>query len=75
MPKAKEAALKALTLDDKLAEAHASFGQIAAYYDYDFATAEREYRRALELNPNYPTAHQWLAEYLSAMKRSRRGVG
>jgi len=69
MPKAKEAALKALELDEKLAEAHASLGQIAAYYDYDFVTAEREYRRALELNPNYATAHQWLAEHLSAMKR------
>ena len=69
MPKAKEAALKALALDDNLAEAHASLGQIAAYYDYDFVTAEREYRRALELNPNYPTAHQWLAEHLSAVKR------
>jgi len=69
MPKAKEAALKALELDDKLAEAHASLGQIAAYYDYDFVTVEREYRRALELNPNYPSAHQWFAEHLSAMKR------
>jgi eukaryotic-like serine/threonine-protein kinase len=69
MPKAKEAALKALALDDKLAEAHASLGQIAAYYDYDFATTEREYRRAIELNPNYPSAHQWLAEYLSSVKR------
>ena len=70
MPKAKEAALKALALDDKLAEAHASLGQIAAYYDYDFVTAEREYRRAIELNPNYATAHQWLAEHLAAMKRN-----
>ena len=69
MPRAKEAALKALALDDKLAEAHASLGQIALYYEYDFATAEREYRRAIELNPNYPTAHQWLAEHLSSMKR------
>lgn len=69
MPKAKEAALKALALDDKLAEAHASLGQITAYYDYDFVTAEREYRRAIELNPNYATAHQWLAEHLSAMNR------
>jgi serine/threonine-protein kinase len=69
MPKAKEAALKALELDDTLAEAHASLGQVSAYYDFDFVTAEREYRRALELNPNYPTAHQWLAEQLSAMKR------
>ena len=69
MPKAKEAALKALALDDKLAAAHASLGQITAYYDYDFATAERQYRRAIELNPNYATAHQWLAEHLAAMKR------
>jgi tetratricopeptide (TPR) repeat protein len=74
MPKAKEAALKALALDDKLAEAHASVGQIARYYDYDFSTAEREYRRALELNPNYPTAHQWLAEQLSAMKRPDEAI-
>ena len=70
MPKAKEAALKALSLDDKLAEAHASLGQVAANYDYDFVTAEREYRRAIELNPNYATAHQWLAELLSSLKRT-----
>ena len=69
MPKAKEAALKALALDDKLAEAHASLGQITEYYDYDFDTAEREYRRAIELNPNYASAHQWLAEHLCALKR------
>lgn len=69
MPKAKQAALKALELDDRLAEAHASLGQIAVYYDFDFPTAEREFRRALELNPNYPTAHQWFAEHLSSMKR------
>jgi serine/threonine protein kinase/tetratricopeptide (TPR) repeat protein len=69
MPKAKEAALKSLALDDKLAEGHASMGQIAAYYDYDFATAEREYRHAIELNPNYAPAHQWLAEHLAAMRR------
>jgi eukaryotic-like serine/threonine-protein kinase len=70
MPKAKEAALKALALDDKLAEAHASLGQITAYYDYDFVTAEREYRRAIELNPNYAPAHQWLAEHLAATRRN-----
>jgi serine/threonine-protein kinase len=70
MPKAKEAALKALALDDNLAEAHASLGQITAYYDYDFPTAEKEYRRAIELNPNYATAHQWFAELLSATKRN-----
>lgn len=69
MPKAKAAALKALELDDKLAEAHASLGQIVIYYDYDFVTAEKEYQRALELNPNYAPAHQWLAEHLATMKR------
>ena len=74
MPKAKEAALKALTLDDKLAEAHASLGQISDYYDYDFVTAEKEYRRAIELNPNYATAHQWLAEHLSALKRNEEAI-
>ena len=69
MPKAKAAALKALELDDRLAEAHASLGQIVEYYDYDFVTAEKEYRRAIELNPNYPSAHQWLAEHLSTVKK------
>jgi serine/threonine protein kinase/tetratricopeptide (TPR) repeat protein len=69
MPKAKAAALKALSLDDKLAEGHASLGQVVHSYDYDFVTAEREYRQALELNPNYAPAHQWLAEYLVATKR------
>ena len=70
MPKAKEAALKAIALDDNLAAAHASLGQITSYYDYDFPTAEREFRRAIELNPNYASAHQWLAEHLAAMKRN-----
>ena len=69
MPEAKRAALKALELDDKLAEAHASYGQVVVYYDYELETAEKQYRRALELNPNYATAHQWLAEHLSALKR------
>ena len=69
MPEARKAAVKALELDDKLAEAHASYGQIVVYYDYELETAEKEYRRALDLNPNYATGHQWLAEHLSAVKR------
>lgn len=69
MPKAKAAALKALDLDPNLAEAHASLGQIVEYYDYDFDTADKEYRKAIELNPNYATGHQWLAEHLSGLKR------
>jgi len=68
MPKAKAAALKALEIDDKLAEAHASLGQIVIY-DYDRVTGEKEYYRALALNPNYAPAHQWLAEHLATMKR------
>ena len=65
MPKAKAAALKALTLDDSLAEAHASLALVAENYDYDWQTAEKEFRRAIQLNPDYATAHQWYAECLA----------
>jgi TolB-like protein/DNA-binding winged helix-turn-helix (wHTH) protein/Tfp pilus assembly protein PilF len=65
MPKARAAALKALELDETLAEAHTSLALIAENYDYDWRTAEKEFRRAIELNPDYPTAHQWYAEYLA----------
>jgi tetratricopeptide (TPR) repeat protein len=65
MPKAREAALKALVLDETLAEAHVSLALIAENYDYDWETAEKEFRRAIQLNPEYATAHQWYAEYLS----------
>jgi TolB-like protein/DNA-binding winged helix-turn-helix (wHTH) protein/Tfp pilus assembly protein PilF len=65
MPKARAAALKALELDEGLAEAHTSLALIAENYDWDWKTAEKEYRRAIELNPNYATAHQWYAEFLS----------
>ena len=69
LPKAKEAALKALAIDDTLAEPHVSLAHILYYYDHDFASAEREYKRAIELNPNYPTAHQWYAVYLMSVGR------
>jgi len=65
MPKAKAAALNALALDDSLAEAHASLALVAESYDYDWQTAEKEFRRAIQLNPDYATAHQWYAEHLS----------
>jgi TolB-like protein/DNA-binding winged helix-turn-helix (wHTH) protein/Flp pilus assembly protein TadD len=65
MPKARTAALKALELDGKLAEAHTSLALIAENYDWDWQSSEREFRRAIELNPNYATAHQWYAEYLA----------
>jgi TolB-like protein/DNA-binding winged helix-turn-helix (wHTH) protein/Tfp pilus assembly protein PilF len=65
MPNARDAAVRALEIDETLAEAHTSLGLIAEVYDYDWQTAEKEFRRAIQLDPNYPTAHQWYAEYLS----------
>ncbi len=65
MPQARAAALRALQLDGSLAEAHASLALIAETYDWDWRTAEREFRRAIELNGNYATAHHWFAEYLA----------
>lgn len=64
MPKAKAAALKALALDDSLAEAHASLGYVEFSFEWDWSRAEREFRRALELNPSLPRAHAGYAEYL-----------
>jgi TolB-like protein/DNA-binding winged helix-turn-helix (wHTH) protein len=65
MPKARAAALKALELDETLAEAHTSLALIEENYNYDWRTAEKEFRRAIQLNPDYPTAHQWYAECLA----------
>ena len=62
MPLAKQSAQKALEIDPNLAEAHASLGQILLYYDYDFKGAERELKRAIELDPKYSSAYQWLSE-------------
>jgi TolB-like protein/DNA-binding winged helix-turn-helix (wHTH) protein len=69
IPKARAAALRALRLDDSLAEAHSSLALIAENYDYDWQTAEKEYRRAIQLDPQYATAHQWYAECLSFQGR------
>jgi serine/threonine-protein kinase len=68
-PKAKAAALKALEFDSTLAEAHASKAMIHLEYDHDWVAAEREYRRAIHLNPRYPIAHHWYGGFLSAMAR------
>ena len=68
-PKARSAVLKALELDDSLAEAHASLGYIKEAYDWDWIGAEKAYRRAIELNPSYATAHHWYALYLSISRR------
>src|SRR5579872_3604753 len=65
MPKARAAALRALELDEGLAEAHSSLALILENYDYNWQGAEREFRRAIQLDPQYATAHQWYAESLS----------
>jgi tetratricopeptide (TPR) repeat protein len=64
MEKARAAALKAVGIDDTLAEAHTSLAFVYWHYDWNWPAAEREFRRALELNPSYATAHQWYAFYL-----------
>lgn len=69
MPKAKEAALKALALDNKLSEAHSSLGLVQQDYEYDFAAAEQSYLRAIELNPNSSLAHQGYALLLAQLGR------
>jgi len=69
MPRAKTAAMKALELDDRLAEAHASLGWAKLSHDWVWQDAEKEFNRSIELNPNYATAHQWYGEYLTIMGR------
>ena len=64
-PHAKEAVARALELDPGLAEAHTTLAFINLYYDWDWTAADREFRRAIELNTNYANAHHWYGEYLS----------
>jgi TolB-like protein/DNA-binding SARP family transcriptional activator len=68
-PKAKQAATRALAIDETLAEAHASLGYITLYFDWNADRAEAEFRRAIELNPSYSVAHQWYANLLVATGR------
>ena len=74
MPRAKAAAERALGLDDQLAEAHASLGFIKYKFDSDWVGAETSLERAIELNPNYATAHQWLGELLAIVGRFDESV-
>ena len=69
MPKAKEAALRALAIDNALGEAHASLAYITFFYDWDWAAAEREFKRALELNPNNADTHHWYSHFLMGQGR------
>jgi tetratricopeptide (TPR) repeat protein len=69
MPKARAAAQRALELDERLPEAHTALAVIAQTYDWDWPTAEKEYRRAIQLNPNYATAHHWYGECMALQGR------
>jgi TolB-like protein/DNA-binding winged helix-turn-helix (wHTH) protein/Tfp pilus assembly protein PilF len=74
MPKAKEMALTALNLDDSLADAHTSLAFVEMHYEWKFREAEQEFKRAIDLDPNYSTAHQWYAFDLAAMGRLDEAV-
>lgn len=67
LPKAKAAALKAIQIDESLAEPHVSLAHVRYFYDRDWVSAEREFKRAIELNPTYPVAHHWYAIFLSTI--------
>lgn len=69
LPKAKEAAVRAVEIDENLAEAHASLGLVKVYYDYDWSGAEKEFRKALRSNPDLFLAHQRFGSYLQFMGR------
>jgi TolB-like protein/DNA-binding winged helix-turn-helix (wHTH) protein/Tfp pilus assembly protein PilF len=74
MTQAKSAAVRALQLDNSLAEAHASMGHVLHNYDWDFPGAEREFKRAIELNPNYSTVHHWYAHLLMQTGRANESL-
>lgn len=67
--RAKEFAMKALELDENFAEAHAALASVLNYYYHDWDRAEAEFRRAIELKPNYSSAHQWYSHLLAAQRR------
>ena len=69
LPKSKEAALRALELDPNLASAHALLGNLDLFFDWDWSAAEKEYRKALEINPSLPEAHLGYANYLATLGR------
>jgi TolB-like protein/Tfp pilus assembly protein PilF len=73
-PLAEEAALKALSLDPNLAEAHTSLALYFDIYEWDWTAAEQHYRQAIEIDPNYPSPHQWLGEMLVTIGRFSEGL-
>ncbi len=74
MPRAREAAQRALALDDTLAQAHTSLALVQVWYDWDFAAGEREFRRAISLNPNDAEAHRLYGNYLIASGQLNRAL-
>jgi len=74
LPKAREAALKAVEIDENLAEAHSSLALIHVYFDHDWIRAEQEFRRALELDPYLVSAHQRYGSYLTFMARFEEAI-
>ena len=73
-PKARAAAQKAIELDPSLAEAYAALAHTNHNYDWDWAAAETNYKRAISLNPNYAIAHHWYASFLSEMGRRDEAI-
>jgi TolB-like protein/tetratricopeptide (TPR) repeat protein len=73
-PKAREIALKALAMDDTIAEAHDALATVMQNYDRDWVGSEKEYRRSIELNPNYPVGRFHFAMHLSMMGRSEEAI-
>lgn len=73
-PRAKAAALKALDIDETIAEAHTSLAFAYMYHDWAWAEAEHEFKRAIQLHPGYATTHHWYAEYLMAMGRTEDAI-
>ncbi len=74
MPKAKAAAIKALAIDKTLTEAQTQVAHVTAFYEWDWPAADLEFKRAVELNPDYPFAHHWYALYLAAMERPMEAI-
>src|ERR1700716_4283241 len=74
MPRAREAAQRALALDDSLAQAHTSLALVLVWYDWDFAGGEREFRRAISLNPNDSEGHRLYGSFLMAKGQFGRAL-
>jgi tetratricopeptide (TPR) repeat protein len=70
LPAARTAALRAIALDESIAEAHTSLAHVLYQFEWDFPGAEKEFRRAIALSPNDPNAHQWYSNFLSVSRRN-----